>query len=90
MKVVKYGIRSYKISREVWNSSLSLIVVALGDQYSNYRKFVKKDSIAHEVVPLTHSAMYRYWQNQSIDRYLNIKKHADYQHRGIDIFQQHL
>ncbi len=31
------------------------IVIALGDLYNNYRKFVKLDSVAREVVPLTHS-----------------------------------
>ncbi len=31
---------------------------ALGDQYSNYRKVVKQDSITREVVPLTHSEIW--------------------------------
>ena len=31
-----------------------LIVIALGDPY-NYRKFMKYDSVAREVVPLNHS-----------------------------------
>ncbi len=35
-----------------------LIVIALGEQYSNYRKFVKQDSVTCEVVPLTHSVLY--------------------------------
>ncbi len=40
---------------EYGNLHCPFIVIALDEQYSNYRKFVKWDSVAREVVPLTHS-----------------------------------
>ncbi len=49
--------RHANCARTCCNSNSPFIVIALDDQYNNYRKFVKQDSVAREVVPLTHSGL---------------------------------